>query len=481
MRTVPESTVIGNPLFRALVCQLKALSRSLLGEDASFSDVEVNTLQVTNLAIQEQLQQDLQRRADELKPELLIDGRQYRRHAEGTDTYHSLNGPLSVRRCTYREVGVRNGPTVVPLELLVGVVEGATPALGYSVTLGYAQGELRSYLESMEAAHRCPPSRSTLERMAKAIGSEARKEAPRIEAVLRKKERLPKEAHGLSMGLDRVAVPMEEDREEGAAPKTRRRKRTKPYERSKPHPVDVSFHMAYVGTVSVVDAYGEELVTRRYTALPDAEPDEVVDKLMADVRNALRQNDALPLSILQDGAPELWNAMKRGLKKVGVKDWYEGIDRYHLNERLGAALHLVEPNAQERTRMLSDWNDDLDASDQAIDRIQRWMGAQIPKLEKMKDDNNLNKYLGHLIYIENNQDRMRYATLKHMGLPVGSGLTEGACKSVVGQRTCGSGQRWRPEGIAAVLTLRATHRSDRLPLSWTELSKNYTAKIRPAA
>ena len=393
MGNVPEETVVSNPLFRTLVCQLKALTRNLLGEDATFGEVEVSAQQVTNLAIREQLQEELQRRADELKPELLVDGKRYRRHEEGSGTYHSLNGPLRVRRWTYREVGVRNGATVVPLELSVGMVELATPALGYSVTLGYAQGELRSYLESMEAAHRCPPSRSTLERMAKTIGSEARKEAPRIEAVLRKKERLPKEAHGLSMGLDRVAVPMEEDREEGAAPKTRRKERTKPYERSKPRPVDVNFHMAYVGTVSVVDAHGEELVTRRYTALPDAEPDEVVEKLTADVRNALRQNDALPLSILQDGAPELWNAMERGLTKAGVKDWHEGIDRYHLNERLGAALQLVESNAQERTRTLSAWNDDLDASDQAIDRIQQWMGGQIPKLEKAKDDNSLDKYL----------------------------------------------------------------------------------------
>jgi hypothetical protein len=48
---------------------------------------------------------------------------------------------------------------------------------------------------------------------------------------------------------------------------------------------------------------------------------------------------------------------------------------------------------------------------------------------------------------------------------------------VVGQRACGSGQRWRPEGISAVLRLRAIHRSERLPRFWRELSKNYTAKL----
>jgi hypothetical protein len=32
----------------------------------------------------------------------------------------------------------------------------------------------------------------------------------------------------LSLGLDRTSVPYEEEREQGAAPKTKRKKRTKP-------------------------------------------------------------------------------------------------------------------------------------------------------------------------------------------------------------------------------------------------------------
>lgn len=474
MRTLPEAAVIDNPLFRAFRCQLRALARNLLGDGATFAEVEVGVLQVANLVVREHLQEDLQRRGDALAAELLIDGKHYRQHQTGEETYYSLSGGLAVRRFTYREVGVRNGRTVVPLELAVGLVEGATPALGYSVTLGYAQGELRGYAEGMEAAHRCLPSRSTLERMAKEIGSEAMKEAPRIEAVLRRTERLPDEARGISMGLDRVAVPMEEDRPESAPPKTRRKERTTPYERAKPAPIDVNYRMAYVGTVSFVDENAEELVTRRYTALPDAEPDDVVKRMTKDVKNGLRQNGALKLVVVQDGAPEMWNATTRGLEAEGLKNWEEAIDRYHLTERLAGALLMVEPDPAARRKKMSEWNEDLDASDEAIDRIQSWLGEQV---DTVKDRDVEEKYLGHLVYLENNQARMRYRTLRRQGLPVGSGLTEGACKSVVGQRTCGSGQRWRPEGISAVLTLRAIHRSDRLPRFWCELSKNYTAKI----
>ncbi len=481
MQTLPEAAVIDNPLFRALVNQVSALSRNLVGQDATFTEVEVGALQIANLAVREHLQRDLQRRADALAEELLVGEKHVRRHEEGTVRYHSLNGALEVRRFTYREVGVRNGPTVVPLELVAGLVEGATPALGYSVTLGYAQGELRSYLESMEAAHRVPPSRSTVERMAKELGSKAQQAVPRIEKYLRQSELVPEEAHAASIGLDRVATPMEENREAGAPPKTPRKNRTKPYVRAIPKPIDVNYRMAYVGTFSLWDADAEELVTRRYTALPEEGPAEVVRRMMLDLRNARRQKPSLKVGVVQDAADELWSAVCAGLKEEKIESWEETIDRWHLNERMGKILRIVEPKADERAKRLAAWNDRLDASDRAIDEILDWLGEQVDQVEKRRAAEVVDEYLGHMVYLENNVHRMRYHTTRKKGLPVGSGLTEGACKSVVGQRTCGSGQRWRPRGIAAALTLRAIHRSERLPGFWKHLSRRYTAEIRRAA
>jgi hypothetical protein len=48
-----------------------------------------------------------------------------------------------------------------------------------------------------------------------------------------------------------------------------------------------------------------------------------------------------------------------------------------------------------------------------------------------------------LRFIRNNKDRMRYVTLRRVGLPVGSGVTESTCKTVIGHRAKGAGQRWR--------------------------------------
>ncbi len=92
--------------------------------------------------------------------------------------------------------------------------------------------------------------------------------------------------------------------------------------------------------------------------------------------------------------------------------------------------------------------------------------------------NQLSEHLGHF---SNNKDRMRYVKLRNAGLPVGSGVTESAAKTVIGQRAKRSGKRWRERGLRNALTLRALHQSGRLPKFWTQLSRCYVANVREAA
>lgn len=116
--------------------------------------------------------------------------------APGTVVYHSLCGPL---------------------DLATGLIEGATPALAYRVALGYAQGPGRHAEEQMHADHRRPPSRSTLERLGKAIGTQTHCVAPRIEASLRREETVPEGTHAIVAGLE------SDDGPDGRAAPRRRR------------------------------------------------------------------------------------------------------------------------------------------------------------------------------------------------------------------------------------------------------------------
>ena len=48
-----------------------------------------------------------------------------------------------------------------------------------------------------------------------------------------------------------------------------------------------------------------------------------------------------------------------------------------------------------------------------------------------------------LTYFINHRHMMDYATQVKQQLPIGSGVTEAACKTLVKQRRCGSGMRWQ--------------------------------------
>ena len=275
---------------------------------------------------------------------------------------------------------------------------------------------------------------------------------------------------------------MEEDVPAGETPATRRKTRQTPYTRTKPAPVNVNYRMAYVGTISFHDADGTALATRRYTAAAHESPtDRLVRPMMADLRHALRQVPALAVGVIQDGAPELWNLLRPALlAEPLVTACYEAIDRYHLTERLADVLRYGEPDASTRRARLSRWNESLDGTDHAIYRIRAGVRDRSADALARRDRRLLEQLAPHLTYLENNADLMHYARLRAVGLPVGSGVTEGACKSVIKMRTNGSSQRWRPTGLEAVLTLRSMHMSDRLPRFWANFARGGSHPVRVA-
>ena len=72
---------------------------------------------------------------------------------------------------------------------------------------------------------------------------------------------------------------------------------------------------------------------------------------------------------------------------------------------------------------------------------------------------------------------MGYAEAKARHLPIGSGVVEAACKTLVTQRLKRSGMRWRHAGGQAILTLRALIRSGRFDSAWELLSGAYRREV----
>ena len=68
---------------------------------------------------------------------------------------------------------------------------------------------------------------------------------------------------------------------------------------------------------------------------------------------------------------------------------------------------------------------------------------------------------------------MNYHKYTAQNLPIGSGVTEAACKTLIKQRLCRSGMRWNDKGAAIVLSLRSlvktTNRWDQF---WNKINYN---------
>ncbi len=75
----------------------------------------------------------------------------------------------------------------------------------------------------------------------------------------------------------------------------------------------------------------------------------------------------------------------------------------------------------------------------------------------------------------------KYASARNDNIPIGSGITEGSCKSLFAARVKRSGQRWYQDGLTAVLTLRALEQSARLTRFWRHFRARFCANVQACA
>lgn len=230
--------------------------------DLSFEKYEKALLEIAHEVVRRKLEKKLQTMADGFADRLAIDHTNdwhgwregtvfpYRRHSPGSGTYHSLVGPLKVRRYTYRECS-RSGATYVPLELEAGLMERMTPALAQAVAIGYAHMPPRTCERMLLAGGMRPPSRSTFDRAARDLGAYAVACNEEIEPLVRANEILDPRTRSIALGLDRTGVPMRAGEGRAGAlvyePALRR-------SRPKPRPRDairgpVRWRMDYVATL----------------------------------------------------------------------------------------------------------------------------------------------------------------------------------------------------------------------------------------
>jgi hypothetical protein len=401
---------------------------------------------------------------------ITINGELYRKAGRNPGTYYTKSGPVTVQRSIYRKAGERETRTVDTISLRIGTVgDGWLPDAANAMAFLLQQGTSREAEATVQRIGRLRYSRSSFEDIGHLVGRRFVASHQGIEEALIQRYEVPREARSVSVSLDRVSVPMEEPRP---------RPPGRPKKNAPKRPIAVVYHMAFCGTVTLHDAEGKALHTIRYGTMPDGDPDALCMGMAGDVLALLDKAPRLKVSLLCDGAPEMWNRLDAEFVGPGFGDLHRLIDFYHLIEKLGAAANVMFSSAQEKNATIERWKIRLKNSDGAAQAI----------LATLRDSGFENVYRGKerpvhdaITYIKNNGDRMHYASAVAAGRPIGSGAVEATCKSLVGQRIKRSGSRWKTGTGEDVIHLRALALSDRWDHAMALTLPAPPVRIRPAA
>jgi hypothetical protein len=125
------------------------------------------------------------------------------------------------------------------------------------------------------------PSKSTRERLPKALHSHWETQRPRFEATLRHQEAIPPEAVAMAVALDGVRAPMKDGQ--------RHAKRTQARAQGKAPSGPAGYQEVGCATVSYYDRHGERLCTRRMARMPETTKATLKRQLTAEVMGALIQ------------------------------------------------------------------------------------------------------------------------------------------------------------------------------------------------
>ena len=263
----------------------------------------------------------------------------------------------------------------------------------------------------------------------------------------------------MAVSLDGVMVPMKNGQ--------RQTKRAQAAEEGKYTRGPAGNKEVGCGTLSFYDEEGERLSTIRMARMPEVKKATLKAMLSKEVNSCLAERPDLKVVKVADGAKDNWTYLSGELP-----DGEEVIDFYHaaghLNTALAAAYGDTHPK---RSAQFEKLRHVLVEDDKGVEKV-------IRSLVHLRDTYPRRKKIAReLKYFRRNRHRMRYAVLKKQGLPIGSGVTEAACKTLATQRLKRSGMRWGEQGGQAILSFRALVQSNRFERAWSLLAHTYKAEV----
>jgi hypothetical protein len=166
--------------------------------------------------------------------------------------------------------------------------------------------------------------------------------------------------------------------------------------------------------------------------------------------------------VLMDGDTEQWQAADEIL---GDLDAIPILDLLHVTPRLWEATKILYRNKQDREQFVRS---------RLLRILQGKVRSVVKGIRRLASTRSLSTKNRRILrriarYFENNAARMRYDDYLARGLPIATGVIEGACRHLVRDRLERTGMRWGLPGAQAMLDLRSV----RLSNSWSDFISYY--------
>jgi len=348
--------------------------------------------------------------------------------------YQTPYGPVQVERYVYQTS--KGGRIYCPLEHQARIIRDATPRFASQLSHKYGQLNVRAVQTDLAQNHGRKVATSYIQRVAEWVGgiAEAKEESWEYELPS-----LDKAIPTVVVSLDGAMIPMANS---------------------------AGYREAMAGALSLYDGQGERQHTIYLAAAPEYGKAEFKQRMEREI-NRLKQRfpEALYLGIA-DGAATNWAFLEQHTQR-------QLIDFYHATEYLAKIGQAAHPEADAKAKR-DGWQTqhchDLKHTPGAVDTL-------IAEATQLTRRRKLSKKVREdleaaLTYLANHRHQMDYARYMAEGLPIGSGVTEAACKTLIKQRLCASGMRWKETGAKIVLSLRAlTQTAGRWTQFWRRIDQ----------
>lgn len=334
--------------------------------------------------------------------------------------YQTPYGEIEIKRHVYQTW--RGGKIYCPLEHNARIIRHATPRFARQLSHKYAQLNVNKVCDDLRENHGRSIAASYVQNVSDWVGSIAHaKEEHWAYAV----PLLDNAVKTVAISLDGAYMPMKEE----------------------------GYRQAMVGTISLYDHDAERLHTIYLGEAPEYGKSLFTQRMKTEIKRVKALYPEATYVGIADGAVDNWSFLASYTDKLLL-------DYFHASEYLPHLAQAAYPGKTDKPKRevwLTERTSQLKHEPNFVDQLIEEATQLVRKKSLGKTvKENLNKAL---TYFTNQRHRMDYPGFLADKLPIGSGVTEAACKVLVKQRLCGSGMRWKEKGARVVLSLRALSES----------------------